>query len=541
MTDSHVVEMTEAIPVELSVSVGVSVGNAMKLEPEMRHDPAVIGTNAVDLPSGLVKAAGAGAVLSPGRNCREIVRANNAALLVDAQNYFAEVEKALQQAQRSILIVGWDFDARIRLRPDVEGSESLGTLLRRLVEERPELEVRVLVWSVAVAHAPGATFALLFGADWEDHPRIQVRLDTEHPVYAAHHQKLVCIDDVIAFAGGIDLTVGRWDTSAHTPKDPWRLTPDGAPYGPVHDLQMAVDGEAAVAIARVARERWLRALGEDLPAIEPCPPIWPDDLQADFQDIAIGVSLTVPATNFSPAVAQVAALTINVLAAAQRSIYIEAQYFTCSLIRKVLASHLARSDGPEIIAIVSRAAEGVVEKRVMGENRDRLIRRLKRHDPYDRLKVLYPVATCDGETAEVLIHAKLMIIDDDVIRVGSANLNNRSMGLDTELDLTIEANGDERIRSTISRIRNDLLGEHLGCDGQLVAKVIAESGSMVAALEQLQDGPRSLHPFPALTEARGPVHPTLWTAVLDPMRPIRLFNFFRKIIPRRRQARARRR
>ena len=72
----------------------------------------------------------------------------------------------------------------------------------------------MLVWSVAVLHAPGAPLPLLLGAPWEKHPRIQVRLDREHPLYGAHHQKIVCVDDTVAFVGGMDLTIRRWDTPA---------------------------------------------------------------------------------------------------------------------------------------------------------------------------------------------------------------------------------------------------------------------------------------------------------------------------------------
>ena len=121
----------------------------------------------------------------------------------------------------AILIIGWDFDGRILLRPDVSGPEQLplGRLLRSLVEENPRLEVEVLVWSIAVLHAPGAPLPLLLGSDWDQHPRIKVRLDRAHPIYAAHHQKIVTIDDKVAFCGGMDLTVDRWDMARHEPDD----------------------------------------------------------------------------------------------------------------------------------------------------------------------------------------------------------------------------------------------------------------------------------------------------------------------------------
>src|SRR5215203_1756256 len=117
-------------------------------------------------------------ILRPGQNCWRIQQADRAAILVDGGPYFAHLEDALRQAERSILIVGWDFDGSIRLRPDLpsETSPPLGQLLRSLVETRPQLEIHILVWSVAVVHAPGDPLPLLFGAEWQDHPRIRLRL-----------------------------------------------------------------------------------------------------------------------------------------------------------------------------------------------------------------------------------------------------------------------------------------------------------------------------------------------------------------------------
>ena len=121
------------------------------------------------------------------------------------------------------------------------------------------------MWSEATIHAPGSTIPLLLGDSWSEHPRIRVELDKRHPIYAAHHQKIVSIDDEIAFVGGMDLTVDRWDTPDHETDCPLRVTPDGTPYDPVHDVQMIVEGEAAQALAGVLpvdRDEVVRMLGE---------------------------------------------------------------------------------------------------------------------------------------------------------------------------------------------------------------------------------------------------------------------------------------
>ena len=86
--------------------------------------------------------------------------AHRVAVLVDGEAYFSGLAQCLRMAQKRIHIIGWDFDAGIVLEPRV--GESLGHMLRSLVEARPHLEVRVLVWSAAVVHAPGASLPLLF-------------------------------------------------------------------------------------------------------------------------------------------------------------------------------------------------------------------------------------------------------------------------------------------------------------------------------------------------------------------------------------------
>ena len=203
-------------------------------------------------------------LLEPGGNRGSLGTAGRAALLVDGESYFSALEAALRNARRSIFIIGWDFDARISLTPQRPGSPTLGALLRECVENQPELQLNILVWSISVVHGPSAMLPNLIGAGWEDHPRIRFKLDDHHPLYGAHHQKIVCIDGVIAFVGGMDLTLRRWDQRGHAIPCAHRIDVDGKPYPPVHDVQMLVDGEAATALCRLAHDRWRNAIGEDL-------------------------------------------------------------------------------------------------------------------------------------------------------------------------------------------------------------------------------------------------------------------------------------
>ena len=217
--------------------------------------------------------------------------------------------------------------------------------------------------------------------------------------------------------------------------------------------------------------------------------------------------------------AECAQLTADLLAAARQAIYIEAQYLSAPCVGEMIEKRLREPDGPDVAVIMTCESHGLLERFAMGNGRDRLLRRLARADRQRRLRVMYPVVP-DGEgEQQVLVHAKLTIVDDVWLRVGSANLNNRSIGLDTECDLTVEAR-DAADRAAITRLRNELLAEHLAVEAREVARALDEAGSLCRALDRLNRSGR-LRSFPALRDggSRSPL-PGYW--LLDPIRPFNL-------------------
>src|SRR6185436_15820612 len=120
---------------------------------------------------------------------------------------------------------------------------------------------------------------------WNAHPRLSFQLDDAHPFGASHHQKIVVVDDAIAFAGGLDLAIRRWDTPAHLAREPGRVDPVGRPYPPAHDVQMMVDGAAAAALGELARARWEAATGRVAVTTPPTPAddLWPDATAPDIR------------------------------------------------------------------------------------------------------------------------------------------------------------------------------------------------------------------------------------------------------------------
>lgn len=452
------------------------------------------------------------AIIEPGKNCSACHRATRAAVLVDGQAYFARLAQSLSKAQHSIFIIAWDFDASIRLMPPEH--QAVGQLLRSLVDQRPDLHVRVLVWSEATIHAPGATLPLLVGDGWSKHPRIRVELDKRHPLYACHHQKIVCIDDGLAFVGGMDLTVDRWDTPNHDIECALRTRPDGSRYGPVHDVQMVVEGEAARALADIARRRWQAATGEEVASMPSHSDIWPAGLEAQFTDTPIAISTVHPPWRGDTGCRQSFEMTLDAIGSARNSIYLEAQYFSSRRVGRAIAESLSNPQGPEILVVVGLNSRGLVERYVMGCNRDRLARRLKMLDRYDRLRIYFPKLPSG---ADLKLHSKVMVIDDRLLRVGSSNLNNRSEGLDTECDATIEASSG-RTSEMIARVRDTLLAEHLGVDVETVRRAVSEERSLFRAVDRLNINARRLEVLPAISR-RGPTRPVFLTWLLDPARP----------------------
>ncbi|WP_117192184.1 phospholipase D-like domain-containing protein [Rhizobium terrae] len=458
-------------------------------------------------------------IIRPGRNAWRSAKAEKLAFLIDAEDYFRRLDQVLRQAERSIFIIGWDFNPEIRLRPRDAGDETLGALLRRLADEKPALEIRILVWGMGPVYS-GKSLKMFGKMEWSDHPRIRLEFDFGHPLRASHHQKIVAIDDRTAFLGGIDLTARRWDDRTHAAANPLRRSPDGTPYGPVHDMQTVVAGESARLIGDVARRRWQRATREVVkPVGPPGEGLWPDDLEPALIHCNTGLALT-EAWKWKGhrGHREAIRLTHDALRAAKHHLYIETQYLASFGVARTLAKRLRQSDGPEIVVIVTRESHGFLEKLMMGHNRNRLIRRLKRADRHGRLRVFY-AAVPDGKGGEqeIIVHSKLIIADDRFVRVGSSNLNNRSEGLDTEADLAAETN-DPAGRRAIAALRNDLLAEHLDAEPSEVARIIAETGSMVAAVDRLNIKPRGLRAFDVDTE-KGETESLVGTGIIDPKQP----------------------
>ncbi len=473
-----------------------------------------------------------GSILAESRNCWRLARAKRAAVIVDAADYFAVLADALAAAERQVLIAAWDLHSRLRLRREPGGGgglpDELGPLLDALA--RRGVRIHVLDWDFAMLYAWERESFPLLKLGWNTHRRVEFEQDGVHPVGASHHQKVVVVDDALAFAGGIDPAASRWDTREHRPEEPRRVDPWGRAYPPFHDVQMAVDGEAAAALGELVRERWRRATGRGLRAPRAARDPWPASLRADFQDVRVAIARTRPPHDGEEPVREVKALFLDAIAAASRLLYVENQYLTSPDVGDALAARLREPDGPEIVIVLPRACSGWLEEATMGALRARLLRQLREADRHGRLRVVTPCAP-DRKDLDVYVHAKVMVVDDRLLRVGSANLNNRSLGLDTECDLAVEASTQTE-RDAVARIRDGLLAEHLGAAPEEVGRCVRESGSLLAALDRFGGGPRALRPLDPEESAAASLEPVLPQAhLLDPERPVSFSELAGQMMP----------
>jgi len=431
-------------------------------------------------------------IVAQGRNCWRIARATHASVIVDAADYYRIIAAAMEAAEQRIFIVGWDFDTRIALAPDEQGKgETLGRFFLRLAKDKPKRQIDILKWNFGALKQFRHASAVVWLLRWKRTKAIDYRFDASHPVGCSHHQKIVVIDGRLAACGGIDISADRWDTSAHLDDDPHRISPDGKPYTPWHDATMLMQGEVAERLSELGRERWKTATRAELEMIEPCDQQWPPELGVMFENVDIAIARTRAAYDQLPEVREIEALTLDMIVAAKRFCYIENQYFTSATIGAAIAKRMAEPDPPEFVLVMPRYADGWLEQKAMDAGRLKLIRAIGRVDTMNRFRVYVPV-TKDG--TDIYAHAKISIVDDRLLRVGSSNLNNRSQGLDSECDVIIDAalSANHGSKAAMTALRHRLIAEHLDCTPEEVASEEQARGSMVGAIEALRGPGKTL-------------------------------------------------
>lgn len=426
-----------------------------------------------------------------------------AGLLIDAEDYYRAFYQAALNAKRSILLSGWQFDRDVALLRgnDAEQAEKAGhpiTLLKFLnwlCEQNPQLEIWILAWDFHVVLAAEREWMQKLYFHWMTNPRLRFRFDDNHVERGCHHQKFAVIDGQHSFLGGIDLCDHRWDSRDHEAKNPLRMS-RGEPHQPFHDIQIYMGGpEIAGCLIDLFASRWERAAEEPLP----------DGVQKPVRELGhfapqnllrlpaseVVISRTDP--NAAPSgprpCVEIRLLYVAAIKAAERLIYLETQYFSSHEIADAFEARMrdASLGKLEIVMMLNMRGETLKEQAAVGLAQAQNLKRLKEValETGHQLGLYFTLPHCQaGEEAEhgTFIHSKLMIVDDRFLTVGSANLTNRSMAVDTELNATVEAaSEDDALSLGIRKARATLLAEHTG--GPEIARV----RGLVERLDQIAD------------------------------------------------------
>lgn len=403
-------------------------------------------------------------------------------ILIDACDYYRTLYRALEQAQRYIAISGWQFESGIRLLRGEDAEQAtrpvkLLDFLSALCDERPELEVYILAWDYSPVYAQDRESEQRQKFTSKN-PRIRFEWDPHSSITGSHHQKFVVVDGTLGFTGGIDLCDARWDDCEHRPQNQERVNVTGEPCKPYHDVQAGFRGPIVSSLMAVFSDRWQRATGELLSA--GAQPVLGDAARFDLERLSHGSFATLPAARVALSrtrvdsraeperVAEILRLYSAAISSAEQLIYIETQYFTSRSLAQVLVARMqeAARGKLEVVVVLPHGADTAMEKYALEDTQEGVLLEVLQAaaDHGHRVQLIYPAShDAGGHEIATFIHSKILLVDDRLLVVGSANCTERSMALDSELTVAWEsvAPADE-LALAIRGLRCQLLAEHSG-------------------------------------------------------------------------------
>ncbi len=397
---------------------------------------------------------------------------NSLEVLIDGSEALPRMARDIAEATSHVHLTGWFLSPELQLSREEEPLV-VRTLLAAMAEK---VDVRVLLWK----GAPIPLFRPSRGDVREvqrkltRHTEIQCTVDSCTGASHCHHEKTIVIDDRIAYVGGIDLTIDGGD-----PYD----TPSHRARGGIgwHDAAVRIEGPAVHDVAEHFRLRWHRSTRRALPA-----PAMP----APAGDVTLQVVRTLPAGTYRPAPKgdySILESYVSALRSAQHLVYLESQFLWAPEIVNILAEKLTSPPSDDfrvVVLLPARANDGADISR--GQ-----VAALIEADGDDERFLACTVYAREGTLRDIVyVHAKIGIVDDRWLTVGSANLNAHSLLHDTEMNVVTH---DEAI-ARATRLR--LWAEHLERDEEAVAdsppSVIVDELWRPIATEQLHRIERQL-------------------------------------------------
>ncbi|HEY2310835.1 MAG TPA: phospholipase D family protein [Gaiellaceae bacterium] len=354
----------------------------------------------------------AGGWAATGRPPRQ---GNRLDVYVDGAEALTEIAAAIEAARSSVWLAGWYFSPDFRLTE--ASAETLRELLARTAERA---EVRLLAWAGAPLpfFQPDRKDVRAVADSLTSGTRLRVALDSHERPLHCHHEKLIVVDSELAFVGGIDLTSkagDRLDTNEHPARGSlgW------------HDATSRIRGPAVADVAEHFRLRWEETTGEQLPQPEPVPPAGPVELQV-VRTTPEKIYRRLPKGEFT-----ILESYLRALRAAEHLIYLENQFLWSPEIVAVLAEKLRKPPSERFRLLVLLPAK-------------------PNNGNDDTRGQLGALATADNGASRFLactlfqqgdhgrpvyVHAKIGIVDDRWLTLGSANLNEHSLFNDTEMNV----------------------------------------------------------------------------------------------------------
>jgi len=385
-------------------------------------------------------------------------RAHNRVLpLIDGERFFAALHADLLAAQHYVYVAGWCFTPELPLRRGNAALLAETRLFSVLAEVAERLPVRLLMWSGAAVLFQPTTAVARAAQETMLRARGDLRyvLDRRARPTHTHHQKAIVIDGQIAYVGGMDLTSfggDRWDTPTH----PLRVGPNW------HDVQLRLQGEAVADVEANFRQRWGAVTGEE------APPQRLHTLESTWQT-PVQIVRTIPPHTYPFAPRGEFGIHhayLRALRGARRLIYLENQYLWSPHVMDALLALLAEPPDPAfriVLVLPAQAEDGKFDN-------DQHVARLRDVDADRGLIGIYCPYTYGigpGQRAftyrPTYVHAKVAIVDDTWCTVGSANLNERGLITDTELNAVV------RDAAVARAMRLELWSEHLGLPSEELA------------------------------------------------------------------------
>ncbi len=366
-------------------------------------------------------------------------------VLVDGATAFPAIADAISNARDHVHVTGWHVAPHFELvrgeRPAV-----LGELLAEAAER---IDVRVLVWAGAPVPAFHPTRKEVRDGVEKLTRGTRIRCETdprEHPFHC-HHEKTVIVDGEVAFVGGIDMTDyagDRFDTSDHPARR--RLG--------WHDVGTKLEGPAILDVHDHFALRWRELSGERLTR-PPAPAVAGQSTVQIVRTVAEDMYDAVPTGEF-----RILESYVRAIRGAQRFIYLENQFLWAPEIADLLADKLRRPPCDQfrvVVLLPSKANNG--QDDTMGQ----LGQLVAADDDAGRLLAATIRSRTGHRDDRLYVHAKVGIVDDRWLTVGSANLNAHSLLNDTEMNVVT----DDPDLARATRLR--LWAEHLEVDVDTIA------------------------------------------------------------------------